>query len=346
MRSLVDRLQQRGCLRRNEYVRLLTEYDHELLTYINTCAREVSEAHFGKSIYVRGLIELTNCCRNNCLYCGIRKENTHVERYRLSKEQVLACCRLADRLKIKTFVLQGGEDAALTDLLVEDLVKAIRSEFPHSAITLSLGERSREAYQSFFKVGANRYLLRHETATPSHYAHLHPAEMLFDTRMQCLRNLKEIGYQTGAGMMIGSPRQSAEHLAEDLLFLKEFEPEMIGMGPFVPQHDTPFANETTGSVETTLMLISIVRLMFPKALIPATTSLATLDKSGYEKGILAGANVVMPNMLPVEFKSKYVIYDDKESILLEPETQYRSLKERIESIGYSFSDNRGDYENN
>ena len=343
MKNLVDHLKQERNLSREEYVRLLTCFDRELLAYINNAAREVATAVFDKAIYIRGLIELTNYCRNNCSYCGIRSGNRNVERYRLSKEQILACCRLGGNLGLKTVVLQGGEDPALSDDFIEDLVRSIRSEFPDTALTLSLGERTREAYQRFFDAGANRYLLRHETANRIHYYHLHPQEMSFENRMGCLRTLKEIGYQTGAGMMIGSPGQSIDNLVDDIFFLKQLRPEMIGMGPFVPQKDTPFASQPRGSVELTLMLISICRLLFPQALIPSTTSLATLSRNGYEQGILAGANVVMPNLTPAAYRSKYVIYDNKKSSSLEISEEFYELKKQIKTIGYHFSTSRGDY---
>ncbi|MCD7898781.1 MAG: [FeFe] hydrogenase H-cluster radical SAM maturase HydE [Bacteroides sp.] len=343
MKQLVQRLSQNRHLERSEYLRLLAGCDHELLKYINECARVVAMTYFGKAVYVRGLIELTNYCRNNCYYCGIRKANSNVARYRLEKEQVLECCRLGDSLRIRTFVLQGGEDSLLDDAFMQDLIKSIRRDYHHTAITLSLGERSKDSYQALYKAGANRYLLRHETANPQHYASLHPANMSPDNRKQCLRNLKQIGFQTGAGMMVGTPGQTLEHLVDDLLFLEEIKPHMIGLGPFIPQQDTPFAHEPSGSVEITLLLISILRLMFPKALIPATTALATLAKDGYERGILAGANVIMPNLLPIEYKTKYIIYDGKEAIHITPQEQYKDLKRRIESIRYYLSDSRGDY---
>lgn len=341
--QLVLRLLKNGHLERMEYLRLLSGCNHELLNYIGGCARKVAATHFGKAIYVRGLIELTNFCRNNCFYCGIRNANSKVERYRLLKEQILACCRLGDSLQIRTFVLQGGEDVGMDDSFISDVIRSIRHEFHHTAITLSLGEKSKESYERFYNEGADRYLLRHETANPRHYASLHPAGMSFENRKQCLYNLKQIGYQTGAGMMVGTPGQTLEHLVDDLLFLEDLKPQMIGLGPFIPQHDTPFASEAPGSVEISLLLISILRLMFPRALIPATTSLATLAEDGYERGILAGANVVMPNLLPVEFKTKYVIYDGKEAIHSTPQEQYKELKRRISAIGYYLSDTRGDY---
>ncbi|NDV84863.1 [FeFe] hydrogenase H-cluster radical SAM maturase HydE [Bacteroides sp. 51] len=358
MKNLVDRLRREKHLEPEEYLRLLTSVNEDLLSYINESAREVSVAHFGRAIYARGLIEITNHCRNNCYYCGIRCGNASLERYRLSMDQILACCETGNRLGLKTFVLQGGEDPCMNEEFIVALVAAIRSRFPDHAITLSLGEHSEEAYKRFFAAGANRYLLRHETANPVHYAFLHPAQMSHQKRMGCLRVLKGIGYQTGAGFMVGSPGQRLENLVEDLLFLRELRPEMIGIGPFIPQKDTPFASEPAGSVDMTLMLISILRLMFPEVLLPATTALATLTH-GYEQGILSGANVVMPNLTPKGYREKYIIYDNKaaatcrnevsmqaatcRSEVSMQENEYNEVKEQVESIGYYISDARGDY---
>lgn len=341
MKRLIRKLQQKKYLERTEYNALLTSFDDELLNYANQCAREVSVAGFGKEIYVRGLIEISNHCRNNCFYCGIRCGNTNVERYRLTPQQVIECCRMGDSLGIKTFVLQSGEDNAMKEEMV-DIVANIRREFPNAAITLSLGEWEDETYQALFEAGANRYLLRHEAADPSLYAHLHPRNMLLQRRMRCLLTLKTIGYQTGVGMMVGSPGQTTEHLVEDLLFMEGFRPHMIGIGPFIPQSHTPFANAKPGNIETVLMLLSIVRLLFPKALIPATTALATLSEQGYQRGILAGANVIMPNLLPTIYKNKYAIYDGKACVGLPPGELYANLKNKVESTGYSLSSKRGD----
>lgn len=340
MKNLVDRLRREKYLEPGEYLRLLMCVDEELLKYINNSAREVAIAQFGKAIYTRGLIEVSNYCRNNCYYCGIRCGNVALERYRLSIAQILACCEVGSELGIETFVLQGGEDPHMNEDFITELVSTIRSRFPAHAITLSLGEYPKEAYERFFRAGANRYLLRHETANAAHYTYLHPAQMSHQKRIDCLWSLKEIGYQTGAGMMIGSPGQRPENLVEDILFLQKLHPRMIGMGPFIPQKETPFASEPAGSVRLTLMLISILRLLLPEAWIPATTALATLT-NGYEQGILAGANVVMPNLTPSGYREKYAIYDHKKAARMEREKEYRELKEQIESIGYYISDKHG-----
>lgn len=342
MKNLVDRLRRERHLDPEEYLQLLMSVNEDLLKYINESARKVAVEHFGKAIYTRGLIEITNYCRNNCYYCGIRCGNSSLERYRLSIDQILACCKTGNKLGLKTFVLQGGEDPAMNEEFIVELVSAIRSHFPDHAITLSLGEHSEKAYKRFFAAGANRYLLRHETANPAHYASLHPPQMLHQKRLDCLGTLKETGYQTGAGFMVGSPGQHLDNLVEDILFLQKLRPEMIGIGPFIPQKETPFASEPAGSVELTLMLISILRLSFPDALIPATTALATLTQ-GYEQGIWAGANVVMPNLTPKGYREKYAIYDHKAAACIEVEKEYKELKVQIESIGYYISDARGDY---
>lgn len=341
---IVNKLQQDRTLLPEEFRQLLSGCDAETLRYINERAREVSLRQFGNKIYVRGLIEVSNCCRNNCYYCGIRKGNANIERYRLSEESILECCRQGYELGFRTFVLQGGEDAALTDERMEAIVACIRKSFPDCAITLSLGEKSREAYERFFRAGANRYLLRHETFDEAHYRQLHPAEMSAKRRLQCLQDLKEIGYQTGTGVMVGSPGQAVEHLVQDILFIERLRPEMIGIGPFLPHHDTPFASFPSGTVEQTLLLLSIFRLMHPSALIPATTALATLAPDGRERGILAGANVVMPNLSPREERKKYELYNDKASLGAESAEGLAALQKQLQGIGYEISFDRGDYE--
>lgn len=342
---IVNKLQEERTLLPEEFRQLLSGCDAETLRYINERAREVSLRQFGNKIYIRGLIEVSNCCRNNCYYCGIRKGNANIERYRLSEESILDCCWQGYELGFRTFVLQGGEEAALTDERMEAIVAHIRRSFPDCAITLSLGEKSREVYDRFFRAGANRYLLRHETYDEAHYQQLHPAEMSAKRRLQCLQDLKEIGYQTGTGIMVGSPGQTVEHLVQDILFIERLRPEMIGIGPFLPHHDTPFANCPSGTVEQTLLLLSIFRLMYPSALIPATTALATLAPDGRERGILAGANVVMPNLSPREERKKYELYNDKASLGAESAEGLAVLQKQLQAIGYDISFDRGDYEN-
>lgn len=343
MNELVDKLRLRRRLQPQEYALLVKSADTPLLGYAMQQAREVALEHFGNGVFIRGLIEITNYCRNDCYYCGIRKSNLKAERYRLSRERILECCRVGNAAGFRTFVLQGGEDAALDDGWIEQTVGAVRKEFPHSAITLSLGERSKEAYRRFFDAGANRYLLRHETADPKHYARLHPASMSFEHRMQSLRNLKEIGFQTGTGIMVGSPWQTIDNIVEDIVFIGEFEPQMIGLGPYIPQDDTPFAGQPAGSLNLTLMLLAVFRLMFPQALIPSTTALATIAPDGRERGILAGANVVMPNLSPPDARAKYALYNGKRATGAEAAEGLRSLERQLNAIGYRISYDRGDY---
>lgn len=343
MKQWVDKLKQEQTLETETFRQLLTGCDEETLLYINSQAREVSAQHFGNKVYIRGLIEVSNCCRNNCYYCGIRKGNTRIERYRLSQKEILDCCARGYELGFRTFVLQGGEDPVLTDARIEDIVSSIRKNYPDCAITLSLGEKSREVYERFFQAGANRYLLRHETFNLSHYLQLHPEEMSGEHRLRCLWNLKEIGYQTGTGIMVGSPGQTVDHLIEDIRLIEKLRPQMIGIGPFLPHHDTPFAHYPGGTVEQTLLLLSIFRLMHPSALIPSTTALATLAPNGRERGILAGANVVMPNLSPREERQKYELYNNKASLGAESAEGIQLLQQQLHRIGYEISFDRGDF---
>lgn len=326
----------------NQWLTLLKNRSREGADYLFEKARNVSRKYFGNKIYTRGLIEFTNYCRNNCYYCGIRRGNNNVERYRLTTEQIMECCRQGYALGFRTFVLQGGEDYYFNDERMVEIISVIKSDYPDCAITLSLGEKSRDSYQKMFDAGAERYLLRHETANEEHYCLLHPSGMSLKNRMQCIYYLKEIGYQVGAGFIVGSPGQKLEHIAEDMLFLHKLQPHMVGIGPFVPHHDTPFAQESSGSVELTLYMLGLIRLMLPKALLPATTALGTIDKRGREKGILAGANVVMPNLSPLNVRGKYELYDNK--IFEEDESaQCRlQLEECVKNIGYELSTDRGD----
>lgn len=343
MKIWIDKLRHERYLQPEEYKMLLACQDAEIQSYLHQQAREVAWMHFDNEIFIRGLIEIGNCCRNNCYYCGIRKGNRNVERYRLNKETIFDCCRQGYELGFRTFVLQGGEDPALTDDRVVETVASIRENFPDCAITLSLGEKSREAYERFFQAGANRYLLRHETHNAAHYSQLHPAGMSHGNRLQCLQWLKGIGFQTGTGIMVGSPGQSLDHLVEDIQFIEQFRPQMIGIGSFIPHCDTPFATSASGSVEQTLILLSIFRLMHPSALIPSTTALASLSPNGRERGILAGANVVMPNLSPPKERAKYTLYNNKASFGTEAAEGLEALRRQMEGIGYRISEERGDF---
>lgn len=307
------------------------------------CAGQVVRARFAGGVYVRGLIEISSYCRNNCYYCGLRRSNRHASRYRLTRDEVLQCCREGARLGFGTFVLQGGEDGEQDDDWMEATVRAIRAEFPAQAITLSVGERSREAYRRFREAGADRYLLRHETRNDAHYACLHPAEMSGAHRRDCLYALKELGYQVGAGMMVGSPGQTVDHLLDDIAFLEELRPEMIGMGPFIPAAHTPFARHGAGSAELTVRLVALMRLRFPDALIPATTALATLNGGGREAALRAGANVVMPNLSPAAVRGKYSIYDGKASWGSEAAEGLRLLEQELNRTGGHIDFGRGDF---
>ena len=343
MEKLIDKLHQKHTLTAEEYRSLLLCEDTTTTVYLQKKAQQTTIDRFGNAVFIRGLIEISNRCRNNCLYCGIRKGNTMVSRYALSRETILSCCREGHALGFRTFVLQGGEDVSQTDDWVTETVSAVRKEFPDCAITLSLGEKSKEAYQRFFEAGANRYLLRHETFNETHYQELHPSEMSRNHRLRCLEWLKEIGYQTGTGIMVGSPGQTIDHLVEDLLFIERFHPEMIGIGPFIPHAETPFANKPAGSIKLTLKLLSILRLMHPSALIPATTALASLSSDGRERGILAGANVVMPNLSPSSVREKYSLYNQKAAFGSEAAEGLKLLEEQLNKIGYTISNERGDY---
>lgn len=340
MRRLIDRLEREQKLKKAEWTELIESQSEA--EYLFERARTVRQRYYGRAVYTRGLIEFTNYCKNDCLYCGIRRENRQVQRYRLSEEDILDCCRQGYELGFRTFVLQGGEDAYYTDERVEDLIGKIKAGYPDCALTLSVGEKSKESYRRFYEAGADRYLLRHETADKAHYEKLHPKKMSFDHRRECLWNLKEIGYQVGCGFMVGSPGQTPECLAEDMLFITELQPQMVGIGPFVPHHETPFAEERQGTVEQTLYLLGLLRLLKPNLLLPATTALGTIDPRGREKGILAGANVVMPNLSPVRVRKKYELYDNKICTGDEAAECRTCLNRRMESIGYEIVTDRGD----
>lgn len=293
-------------------------------------------------MYIRGLIEFTNYCKNDCLYCGIRKSNANAQRYRLEKSEIMDCCKEGWDLGFRTFVLQGGEDGYYSDEKICDIVSSVKAEYPECAFTLSIGEKSFESYKAYFDAGADRYLLRHETADPVHYSRLHPAELSLENRKRCLFDLKEIGYQVGTGFMVGSPYQTAENLAEDMMFIKKLSPHMVGIGPFISHRDTPFRNEKSGTLELTLFMLGLIRLTLPSVLLPSTTALGTIHPQGREKGILAGANVVMPNLSPVSVRKKYLLYDNKICTGDESAQCRGCLERRISSVGYKIAVSRGD----
>lgn len=342
--EIANKLVKEHRLSKEEFKELLTQWENPALSQsLKEEAVRLRDTNYGKKVYTRGLIEFTNYCKNNCYYCGIRCGNRNAQRYRLSKEDILSCCEEGYALGFRTFVLQGGEDPYFDDAQMTEIVKAIKKNYPDCAVTLSVGERTRESYARLKAAGADRYLLRHETANEEHYKILHPEQMQLKKRKECLYCLKELGFQTGAGFMVGSPGQTMDTLAEDLVFLQELKPQMVGIGPFIPHHDTCFAEKAAGSVELTLFLLAIVRILLPKVLLPATTALGTMDPFGREKGMESGANVVMPNLSPLSLRKKYSLYDNKICTGDEAAEGLKDLRLRLERIGYELSMERGDY---
>ena len=343
MRELIRRLSETHSLSVDEYERLITGRDEESAKILRALSVSARREIYGNDIYIRGLIEVSNICRNDCYYCGIRRGNHNCERYRLTREEILACADEGYGLGFRTFVLQGGEDSYFSDDILGGIVSGIKSRYPDCAVTLSMGERSRESYEFLRACGADRYLLRHETADREHYSRLHPVEMSYDNRMKCLRDLRELGYQVGCGFMVGSPYQTARNLAEDLKFIEEFRPEMCGIGPFIPHKDTPLRDFPAGTVELTCYLLSVIRLIHPAVLLPSTTALGTIDPLGREKGIMSGANVVMPNLSPVSVRKKYELYDNKICTGEESAQCRECLSRRMQKIGYEIVTCRGDF---
>lgn len=343
LHELIDRLHKEHTLTREEFITLLKNRDEESASYLSSLAREEAVKIYGNGVFPRGLVEFTNYCKNNCYYCGIQGGNHNANRYRLSKDEILSACENGYQLGYRSFVLQGGEDPHYTDEVMVPIVAEIRKRYKDCAITLSLGERSKESYLKLYDAGADRYLLRHEAADPELYQKLHPESLSLENRIQCLWNLKEIGYAVGTGFMVGAPYQTIENLVDDLLFIKELDPQMVGIGPFVPHHDTRFKDFPSGSVELTTYLVSILRLMNPHLLLPSTTALGTIDPRGREKGILAGANVVMPNLSPVAVRKDYSLYDNKICTGEEAAECAGCLGRRLGSIDYQLVFTRGDY---
>ena len=343
MEKIAQKFLENQNLKKDEFVELICcADDPETREALAERAVEIRKKYYGDKVYTRGLIEFTNYCKNNCYYCGIRRDNRNAKRYRLTEDEILDCCKNGYELGFRTFVLQGGEDPYYTDERMEQIIRRMKEQYPECAVTLSIGERSMESYRRFREAGADRYLLRHETADEVHYRTLHPEEMSLQNRLECLRNLKALGYQVGAGFMVGSPNQTSECLAEDLVFLKDLEPQMVGIGPFIPHHDTIFAKEPAGSVDLTLYLLSVIRILLPKVLLPATTALGTMDPRGREKGLAVGANVVMPNLSPVKNRKQYELYDNKICTGEEAAECRGCLSRRVESVGYHLVSDRGD----
>lgn len=342
MKELIAKLEEKQTLTKAEWTALLSRRTPALAEEVFERARRICSQHYKNNIYIRGLIEFTNYCRNDCYYCGIRRSNRNASRYRLSDDEILSCCREGYELGFRTFVLQGGEDPWFHDQRIVHLVTAVKEQYPDCAVTLSIGEKTESSYRLFHQAGADRYLLRHETFHPVHYRRLHPQELSASHRQQCLFTLRDLGFQVGSGFMVGSPGQTAEYLAEDLLFLKKLNPHMVGIGPFVPHHDTPFAQEAAGSLELTLYLLGLLRLMLPKTLLPATTALGALSENGQQLGILAGANVIMPNLSPLQNRALYSLYDNKPNTGTQAAENLAQLCNNMEQIGYKIVTDRGD----
>ena len=340
--ELVEKLSVKHSLEKSEYEYILNNRSDSLQKFAQQKAAVFREKYYKNDVYIRGLIEISNICRNDCLYCGIRKSNKNCKRYRLTKEEILSCCDEGYRLGFRTFVMQGGEDPYFNDDVMCEIIENVKLKYPDCAVTLSLGERSFESYRRLYNAGADRYLLRHETADEEHYKKLHPSEMSFKNRIQCLKNLKEIGYQVGCGFMVGSPFQTNRELACDLKFIEEFSPDMCGIGPFISQSDTPFKEYPSGTLDDTLFLLSLIRIIKPNILLPATTALGTIDKTGREKGLLAGANVVMPNLSPVGVRKLYSLYDNKICTGEESAQCKVCLSNRVKSVGFNITQSRGD----
>lgn len=341
--EIIDQIKNEQTIYREQLQTLLATTDEQAINYLRDTARKVADDIYGKQVFIRGLIEFTNYCKNDCIYCGIRRSNPNAQRYRLTEEEILSCCANGYELGFRTFVLQGGEDPYFSDERICNIVAKIKQDYPDCAVTLSIGEKDKASYQAFYDAGADRYLLRHETADEAHYQSLHPAEMSFQHRIQCLYDLKEIGYQVGCGFMVGSPGQTVDTLYEDLMFIKKLQPHMVGIGPFIPQKDTPFGQEPAGTMEQTLRLLSIIRLIHPHVLLPSTTALGTIHPLGREKGIQAGANVVMPNLSPVAVREKYKLYDNKICTGDEAAECRHCMARRMESVGYQVVVSRGDF---
>lgn len=340
--NLIEKLDKFHSLTVEEYAFLIENFSKEAAELLAEKAVSARKEIYGDKVFIRGLVEISNICKNDCIYCGIRRSNSACERYRLTAEQILECCDEGYSLGFRTFVMQGGEDPFYSDEVLCGIISEIKRKYPECAVTLSLGERSKESYQQLFNAGADRYLLRHETADKEHYGKLHPQDLSFDNRMECLYNLRKIGFQTGCGFMVGSPYQTVECLAKDLKFIEEFQPDMCGIGPFIPHSATPFRDMPAGSVDLTCCLLSVIRLIKPNILLPATTALGSLEDGGREKGILAGANVIMPNLSPLSERKKYELYNNKLSSGNESAQEIKNLSKSMEKIGYRIVTERGD----
>ncbi len=340
--NLIDKLYNTNSLNKDEFLYILDNIDKEETKYLCEKAVTVRKKHYEDKVFMRGLIEFTNYCDNNCYYCGIRHSNKNISRYRLTLDEIMECVDIGYKLDFRTFVLQGGEDSYFTDDKIIEIIKSIKNKYSDCAITLSIGEKSYDSYKKFFDAGADRYLLRHETATDEHYQKLHPRNLTLENRKSCLKNLKKIGFQVGAGIMIDSPYQTNDNLAQDLVYLKELNPEMVGIGPFIPHHDTIFRDEPIGTLDKSILVLALTRLLLPTALIPSTTALASINKNGREAGFNAGCNVVMPNLSPVDVRCKYSLYDNKVSMGDEAAESKNLIERKINEAGYILDTSRGD----
>lgn len=342
IKELIDKLYINNKLDYDELLYLIENIDCDNTKYLLSKSFNVRKSNYDNKVYLRGLVEISNYCKNDCYYCGIRFSNKNITRFRLSKDEILECCKLGYEVGYRTFVLQGGEDNHYNDELMCDIISSIKTLYPDCAITLSLGEKNFETYKKYYNSGADRYLLRHETSTDGHYKKLHPSKMSLSYRKKCLDDLKEIGFQIGAGFMVGSPYQENSDLVRDLLYIKELNPHMVGIGPFIPHHDTKFRDDKHGSLDKTLLILGITRLLLPKSLLPATTALASIDSNGRNAGLLAGCNVIMPNLSPHELRKHYSLYDNKISTGQEAFEYHKSLEENVKSLGLEVDYSRGD----
>ena len=340
--ELIDKLALEHSLTVDEYKTLIELRTPETSEYLKQKAVEARQKVYGNKVFIRGLIEISNICKNDCYYCGIRKSNKKCQRYRLTLSDIMECCKEGYENGFRTFVLQGGEDGWFTDEKMCEIIDEIKKMYPDCAVTLSLGERSFQSYKRLKEAGADRYLLRHETIDEVHYKELHPEGQKLENRIQCLRDLKELGYQTGCGIMVGTPGQTSMVLAKDMKFMEDFQPEMIGIGPFIPHKDTPFAGEKKGNVELTLFLLALCRIMLPTVLLPATTALGTVEADGRKQGVLAGCNVIMPNLSPMSVRKKYMLYDKKAGTDISAAEGITLLGMQMEEIGYHVVVGRGD----
>lgn len=341
--QLIDKLNREKSLQKGEWISLISSCSADDFEYAKNLAQKIAVENFGKTIYFRGIIEYTNYCKNDCLYCGIRRSNKGLSRYRLLLDEIMECCADGYRGGFRTFVLQGGEDLYFNDDRMVEIIKAIKQKFPDCAVTLSIGEKEKESYERFFKAGADRYLLRHETADNEHYKKLHPKEMSLEHRLNCLKELKNIGFQTGCGFMVGTPFQTPESLADDMMYITEFQPQMVGIGPFISHKDTPFRDKQSGDAAKTLFLLSLTRILLPNVLLPATTALGTARGDGRQLGVLCGCNVIMPNLSPMSVRKKYMLYDNKAGTSDTAQTGIEKLRAQMDEIGYSVTVGRGDF---